>query len=203
MTEYFPSTEPLVPTAPTVAPTTPHRWPWICAMVAALLFGVGIGILAWSDPFGERIASIEQREQAATAQEQSTTQRVQSVEQREKGLADRTRIENAALDTRKVQLDKLSGELAQREQALLPKEREAARSTIKGDGIFLVGKDINPGTYRNSGTNGCYWQRSSGTSGDFDEILANGNENGPAVVTIQASDVAFTAKRCGVWTPVN
>ncbi|MFC9789146.1 hypothetical protein [Rhodococcus sp. NPDC127528] len=202
MTEYFPSAQPPDPTTPDADPTKPHRWPWVCAMVAALVAGVVVGVLAWSDPFGERIASIEQREQAATELEQSTAQREQSVEQREKGLTDRIRTENAALDTRKTQLDSLSGQLAQREQALLPKEREAARHTIKGDGIFLVGKDINPGTYRNSGTSGCYWQRSSGTSGDFDEILANGNENGPAVVTIRASDVAFTARRCGTWTLV-
>jgi hypothetical protein len=43
----------------------------------------------------------------------------------------------------------------------------------------------------------------SGTSGDFGEILANGNESGPAVVTIESSDVAFTSKRCGQWTLVN
>ncbi|MBM4693765.1 hypothetical protein GS434_08605 [Rhodococcus hoagii] len=185
-------TDPTLTAPITETSTTPserRRWPWIVGVIAALLAGVGLGAVGASDPSGERAKSVEAREQA--------------VAQQEKGLKERTDSENAALDDRKTQLDRQSADLARRESELLPKEREAAKNTIKGDGIFLVGRDINPGTYRNSGTSSCYWQRSSGTSGDFDEILANGNESGPAVVTIQPGDVAFTSKRCGTWTLVN
>lgn len=83
---------------------------------------------------------------------------------------------------------------------------EAARNAPKtsfGDGTFLVGKDIEAGTYRNSpGYDSCYWQRSSGTSGSFDEILANGNPQGQAIVTIQPTDNSFTSQRCGTWNKV-
>lgn len=85
-------------------------------------------------------------------------------------------------------------------------DEEAARNAPKtsfGDGTFLVNKDVQPGTYRNpAGYDSCYWQRSSGTSGSFDEILANGNPSGQAIVTIQATDNAFTSQRCGTWTKV-
>ncbi|MGO4202821.1 hypothetical protein AB4Z09_13925 [Rhodococcus sp. TAF43] len=179
-------------TVPNAAPSKPakrRRWPWVVALIAALLAGVGIGAAGASDPTGERTKAVEAREQTVAKQEQDLQARKDS--------------ETTALDSRKSQLDKQSADIARRERELLPKEQAAAKNTIKGDGIFLVGKDINPGTYRNSGTSSCYWQRSSGTSGDFDEILANGNENGPAVVTIQPGDVAFTSKRCGTWTLVS
>lgn len=177
------------PIAEPATPTKRRRWPWIVAVIAALLAGIGLGAAGASDPTGERAKAVAAREETVAQQEQD--------------LQERTDSEKTALDDRKTQLDRQSADLARRERELLPKEQEAAKNTIEGDGIFLVGKDINPGTYRNSGTSGCYWKRSSGTSGDFDEILANGNESGPAVVTIQPGDVAFTSKRCGTWTLVS
>lgn len=192
MTEHF--------TAPSQSPTFPaaavekkrRRWPWILAIISALLAGVGVGAVGKSDPLGDRTAEVAQREIDATAREEALTDREQALDSRK-----------AQLDQRNAALDQQSGDLARREQALLPKEQEAAKNIIKGDGVYLVGIDINPGTYRNSGGSSCYWKRASGTSGDFGEILANGNESGPAVVTIEASDVAFTSKRCGSWTLVS
>lgn len=177
----------------------PRKWPWILGLLAALILGTAIGVTAKPapvDPLAERTAAVEQREK-------SVADRDQAITTRENDLAGKTQSANAALDTRKQQLDQRESGLDTREQALAPKEQEAAKNTIRGDGIYLVGKDVNPGTYRNTGSRSCYWQRSSGTSGSFDEILANGNESGPAVVTIQASDVAFTTKRCGTWTLTN
>ncbi|KAA0024782.1 hypothetical protein [Antrihabitans cavernicola] len=177
----------------------PRKWPWILGLLVTLILGTAIGITAKpepADPLTQRTAAIEQREK-------SVEDRDQAITERENQLAGKTQSASTAFDTRKQQLDQREAGLASREQALLPKEQAAAKYTIRGDGIFLVGKDINPGTYRNTGNKGCYWQRSSGTSGSLDEILANGNESGPAVVTIQASDVAFTTKRCGTWTLAN
>jgi hypothetical protein len=70
-----------------------------------------------------------------------------------------------------------------------------------GDGQFQVGKDIQAGTYRTrEGSSGCYWERLKGFSGAFDDIIANGNTDGPAVVTISSSDAGFTSQDCGTWT---
>lgn len=77
------------------------------------------------------------------------------------------------------------------------------RATTFGDGTYLVGTDIAPGTYRADNSSGsCYWERLSGVSGEFDDIIANDNPNGQTIVEIADSDFAFTAARCGTWTPI-
>ncbi len=64
-----------------------------------------------------------------------------------------------------------------------------------GTGTYLVGRDIAPGTYR--GTAGadpldsCYWERLSGVSGDFDDLITNDNATGSYFVTVDPSDFAF------------
>ena len=62
-------------------------------------------------------------------------------------------------------------------------------------GMYLVGRDIDPGTYRDkAGTdvmNSCYWARLSGLSGDFDHLITNENSSGSFFVTVQPSDLAL------------
>lgn len=71
------------------------------------------------------------------------------------------------------------------------------------DGTWLVNKDIKPGQYKSANeSGGCYWARLKNTEGTVDSILANGNPDGPAVVTIKPTDVAFESTRCGEWQPV-
>ena len=72
------------------------------------------------------------------------------------------------------------------------------KATIK-EGISLVGVDVQPGTYRSDNPS-CYFARLSGTSGELDDIIANGN--GATVVTIDPSDNAFESRRCSPWTQV-
>ena len=72
-----------------------------------------------------------------------------------------------------------------------------------GEGTHLVGIDIEPGTYATDGTESCYWERMSGTSGTFDDIISNNFGGGRQVVTIEESDVAFESTRCGTWEKVS
>ena len=62
-------------------------------------------------------------------------------------------------------------------------------------GTHLVNKDIQPGQYRGEAGTGlldsCYWARLSGTSGSFDELLANDNAVGACYVTVLPSDYAL------------
>ena len=64
-----------------------------------------------------------------------------------------------------------------------------------GPGMYLVGHDISPGTYRGKAgvdvLDSCYWARLSGLSGDFDDVIANDNATGSYFVTVHASDVAL------------
>jgi len=68
------------------------------------------------------------------------------------------------------------------------------------DGTYIVGTDVEPGTYRSTGGSGCYYARVSGFTGDLGTILANNNTDDPAVVEIAPTDAGFESKRCGPWT---
>ncbi|MEO5724801.1 MAG: hypothetical protein ABIQ39_07505 [Ilumatobacteraceae bacterium] len=70
-----------------------------------------------------------------------------------------------------------------------------------GDGQQIVGQDIQPGVYRTEGAGGfnCYFQRLKGLSGEFGDIITNGNSTGPVIVEIAATDVAFDSNGCKDW----
>jgi hypothetical protein len=63
-------------------------------------------------------------------------------------------------------------------------------------GMYLVGSDIQPGTYRGeTGSDisaSCYWERLSNVSGAFDALLANDNAIGQFYVQVAASDFALS-----------
>ena len=110
---------------------------------------------------------------------------------------------NQQADARTAALDKREAAVAAREKTVGGAEATARSNTIPGDGSFLVGKDIKPGTYRTTGPksgDSCYWQRSGDPSGQ--NIIANDNISGPSVVDIRSSDVAFKSSRCANWTLV-
>ena len=71
-----------------------------------------------------------------------------------------------------------------------------------GDGHWVVNGDIAPGRWQSSGGDTCYWQRSSGFSGELGSILANSNVTGPTVVDIAPTDAGFKSSGCGDWTRV-
>jgi hypothetical protein len=70
-----------------------------------------------------------------------------------------------------------------------------------GQGTFIVGTDITPGTYKSSLGSTCYWERLRNFGGNLSGIIAN-NYGGKAVVTIRSSDKGFHSDRCGTWTKV-
>ncbi|MCW2666355.1 MAG: Uncharacterized protein JWN57_1317, partial [Frankiales bacterium] len=80
----------------------------------------------------------------------------------------------------------------EREKAVGLAEQEVAANTIEGDGTYLVGEDIKPGTYKSAGGEGCYWERSA-KDGD---ILANNLSDGPAVMNVRASDYSVSVNDC-------
>jgi len=72
-----------------------------------------------------------------------------------------------------------------------------------GSGIQVVGEDVHPGIYETGLLgegifDGCYWERLSGFSGEFEEIIANNNAVVHDVVEIMASDAAFDSA-CDAW----
>ena len=70
------------------------------------------------------------------------------------------------------------------------------------DGMYIVGVDIKPGTYRSNGNQGCYYARLSDFTGSLYSIIANNITDNSTIVTISASDKGFQSKGCGTWTRI-
>ncbi|GAA1157988.1 hypothetical protein [Nesterenkonia sandarakina] len=171
-----------------------RRWPWIAGIIVALLAGVGIGSSGEEEPevvtetITEEVevevevepADLEGRREAITAAEEENDELGEELAQR-----------TSDLDTREEELD-------QREESISTSETEIEENTIPGSGVYMVGEDIQPGTYRSEGDR-CYWARLSGFSGTLGDILANDNVSGSAYVTIAPTDMAFETSRCGDW----
>ena len=75
--------------------------------------------------------------------------------------------------------------------------------TAFSDGTWGVNTEIEPGWYRSSGGQTCYWQRRSNYENDRNGVIAEHQFNtGSGLVHISRSDVAFTSFSCGHWTKI-
>lgn len=89
-----------------------------------------------------------------------------------------------------------------REAAVKVREDKIAiieESSFTG-GFLIVGQDIQPGQYRTSGVNRCYYAWKTGTGADAD-IIDNNIVSGTATVSLNQGDV-FESTRCGMWTKI-
>jgi hypothetical protein len=75
-------------------------------------------------------------------------------------------------------------------------------ATSFGDGVYVVGSDIVPGTYEAEGGEDCYWRRMSDFSANFDALLAIENMTVPGSITIEPTDAGVDTGGCGTWTLV-
>jgi hypothetical protein len=78
-------------------------------------------------------------------------------------------------------------------------------ASMAGDGVFVVGTDIEPGTYHTSGAVGgsggnCYYALLSSTN--TSDIIDNNDVTGPATITVGAGVKAVDISGCQVWTRV-
>jgi hypothetical protein len=73
---------------------------------------------------------------------------------------------------------------------------------IFGSGVYLVNKQIKPGTYVASDpSSGCYWERTDRNGKIIDNYFTNGAAR--VQVTIRSTDYSFNSKSCGEWSPVS
>jgi hypothetical protein len=88
-----------------------------------------------------------------------------------------------------------------------PAKKPGAATTVEGDGQYLVGEDMQPGTYKTAGPDksglidNCYWARTKDASGEFDAIIANANLQGQGRVTVNKGEY-FETTGCQEWTRV-
>jgi tetratricopeptide (TPR) repeat protein len=77
---------------------------------------------------------------------------------------------------------------------VIPTARPTRNPNIIRAGTYIVGKDIQPGTYKGQAgsdvMHSCYWARLSNLSGE-DDILANDNSMGQYYVEVVKGDYAF------------
>ncbi|WP_448073850.1 hypothetical protein [Georgenia yuyongxinii] len=105
----------------------------------------------------------------------------------------------AELDGRSADLDAREAALAERESTITATEEQVAASQI-GNGIWTVGVDIEPGTYRTAEavTSMCYWAiLVTGTNGD--DIIINDLPDG-GFPTVTLSEGQDFDNSCGVWS---
>ena len=196
-----------------------RRWPWALGIVLAFVAGAYLGA---SDHDATSLATAE-RELADLQLSLDGTQKqlAELAGERDDALHDLETV-SAHRDTARGYLtaaesdrddaiaraDDAEATLAANEGARAA--AEAAQNAAEDDdaepakhfddGTWVVGEDIAAGIYRNDGGASCYWERLSGLSGEFGDIITNGLPDGPTVVEIAGSDTAFSSQRCGTWT---
>ena len=88
-----------------------------------------------------------------------------------------------------------------------PAKKAGAATTVDGDGQYLVGDDMQAGTYKTAGpdksgfVDNCYWARTKDASGEFSAIIANANLQGQGRVTVNKGEY-FETNGCQKWTKV-
>lgn len=80
----------------------------------------------------------------------------------------------------------------------------AADPTIAGDGTYLVGTDIRPGTYRSAPSESglpCQWWTLA-KLGDLSSQTGFDSSSGQTYATIHPTDAAFHTQFCQTWQKV-
>lgn len=116
-----------------------------------------------------------------------------------KADADTARAESERLGER---VANRTAELRKIEKRLKGAKGDLASRNFEGSGMYLVGQDIRPGTYKAPATPGCYYARLSDLNGGVNSIITNGNVDGPVVVQVASSDKALEVNGCGTFTRV-
>lgn len=142
-----------------------------------------------------RAAAVEGRQDAEdeVAEIQAELEAVEGdIPAREKAVKEQER----ALKGRAAAISKQEAAVAKREKAVGIVEADIRRNTVPGEGVFRVGADMKPGTYRSAGRGGCYYAVLGDANGN--NILSNNITNGPALVSV-AAGTFFETSRCSEW----
>jgi hypothetical protein len=83
----------------------------------------------------------------------------------------------------------------------LPPAAAAADAHDIGDGTYVVGMTIQPGTWVTGGGPDCVWLRLARVGGGAEDVIASGRPSGSAEVRIEPTDAAFETYGCR-WVPL-
>lgn len=141
------------------------------------------------------------RDDARAAQQQAESERDQARDELTAAQDDLT-TRGAALDKRKADLDKRQSDLDAREKKVSGAEAAAKANSFGGDGIYLVGTDIQPGTYKAGPSPDCYTEVDRDLDGGLDSIMSNNITSGPVVLKVPSSAKAIKVNGCAEFHKV-
>lgn len=165
-------------------------------VVAAVASGAA-GALITRGNYEPVLSATQQDYERVVAARDSAERRVIALE------ADMGRVDaqREQADKRAADLDEREKTLEEREQAVSAEENRIAANTFS-NGVYRIGTDIEPGTYRTDNAVGdsCYYAWMSGTGSNAD-IVDNNIIRGPGTVTLRDGEI-FEASRC-TWTKID
>ncbi|WP_108719515.1 hypothetical protein [Miniimonas sp. S16] len=189
------------------------RWvlPAVAAVLAALVT-LGIASAYYSgvvSQWEQHAAAVEGERDAALAEVEDVSAELEIVSgdrdayrdsvtaSEDRAVAAEGRI--AEVEEREAAVATAEAAVAAREAAVTGAEQRIAETTIR-EGTWVVGRDVEPGTYATAGEvrSGCYWSiYVSGTNQD--DIVQNDIVTGgrPTVTIAEGQD--FTTRGCGSW----
>ncbi len=167
-----------VPALPMPASQTKHRWVTPAVAAGTFLLGLLIGAAGGGNgtPSPAPAAS-----RAPVPTVTATMTKTETV--------DPTQAQTAALDQRSTELDQRSAELDQRTTQLDAREAAITTAEVAFDqsnlqpGSYIVGTDINPGTWKTLGavSDLCYFGRNSGNDIMWNDVSTAGQ----AIATVE------------------
>lgn len=182
---------------------------WLLA-VTALILGlfIVIGVEAAAISEANARATAAQNElttaqsdlSAARSEAKAATDVLSAAQSEAKTAKDALSAAQAGLAARKTTLDAAAAAVAAREVKVGAAEKAAQANTFAGDGTYLVGTDVQAGTYKADASPGCYWARLK--SLDTSDIIDNQNPDGPVVLQILSTDKAVEVARCAEFHKV-
>ena len=176
-----------------------RRWPWITATVVLALLVVGLSVFTITQH--QELITKETALSTMTGERDELQAKVDDREA--KRLSDEAAAKKAASDAetaKRVAAEKQAA--AEKAEADKAAAAEAAKNTMAGSGMYEIGTEKSPGTYRTSGPKGsssCYYAvLRSPTSGSIGNIIDNNNISGQGIVTLSAGQY-FETSRCNDW----
>lgn len=193
-------------------------WQWLLA--AIVILGVAGAITSGSESEDTKQKARDEAEQIV-AQAEREAKRIRDRAQRTIDAAEREAddIKSAAVEERDEAREELEDAQEKTSETRTDRRAEqrrldrlrvqvrsartiARKSSFEGDGTFVVGEDILPGTYRASAspTGNCYWARLSSIGGNgADNIIENENTSGQTVMQIAPTDAAVEVSGCATF----
>lgn len=196
------------------SPVYRRRWFWPAVTLVAFSLGIALGLVGAGTSAEDRRAIHDAQAQVASLRTVMTDagSQLSSLKSTNASLKHQLFVVEQERDSLKKELDPIrrAEEAAAKEAAEKARANAAAKEAAQqkaaddaakkaaeeaantfSDGVYLVGEDIKPGTYRGVVDDDMgYWARLKATDGSLDSIIANALPQGPFVITIKSSDVA-------------